>query len=298
MSEEGGLIKLGELSKSATVLIQKISDAIGGIFRPYQIRRVAQAEAEADKIRAVSQIEITELQRRALRRFLLEEAKKQTNIESITQKALPAVDENARPQEVENDWIANFFDKCRLISDEEMQVLWSKVLAGEANSPGQYSKRTVNFLAALDKTDADLFRSLCSFGWLWGDVVPLIYDVHDGIYSHAGITFSSLMHLDEIGLISFNASAGFRRVELSQKIVVSYHGSPVEIEFQNPENNDLSIGKVLLSQVGQELAPVCGSAPRDGFKDYVVKRWRSEGYKVSETNAEQDAPPNAAPPRR
>ena len=56
-----------------------------------------------------------------------EEAIKQRNIESITAKALPQVEESATPQNIENDWIANFFDKSRLISDDEMQVLWSRL---------------------------------------------------------------------------------------------------------------------------------------------------------------------------
>ena len=137
MAQDGSLINLGELSKPATVLIEKISDAIGGIFQPYQIRRVAEAQAQAEKIQAVSRIEITELQRRAVQRFLAEEAIKQNNIESITRRALTDVRENARPEQVEDDWIANFFDKCRLISDDQMQTLWSKVLAGEANSQGR-----------------------------------------------------------------------------------------------------------------------------------------------------------------
>jgi len=38
MAQGGGLINLGELSKPPTVLIEKISDAIGEIFKPYQIR--------------------------------------------------------------------------------------------------------------------------------------------------------------------------------------------------------------------------------------------------------------------
>ena len=32
---ESSLINLGELSKPATVLIEKISDAVGGVFKPY-----------------------------------------------------------------------------------------------------------------------------------------------------------------------------------------------------------------------------------------------------------------------
>ena len=82
MSNSNSIINLGELSKPANTLIEKISDAIGGIFKPYQIRRIAQAETEAEKMRAVSQIKITHLQRRALHRFLAEEAKKQDNIET------------------------------------------------------------------------------------------------------------------------------------------------------------------------------------------------------------------------
>jgi len=289
ISESGALINIGELSKPATVLIEKISDAIGGIFLPYQIRRVAEAEAQAEKVRTVAQIEITELQRRAMYRFLLEEAKKQHNIETITKKALEDVRDDARPEEVEDGWITNFFDKCRLVSDEQMQQLWAKTLAGEANSPGQYSKRTVNLLASLDKADAQLVTSLGSFGWVLGNVIPLIYDVQAEIYNFAGITFNSLKHLDEIGLISFGSLAGYKRLGLPQKVVVFYYGEPISVEFQNPEKNDLNLGKVLLSKSGQELARICGSQPALGFKDYVIKKWREFGYKVEDPNAEQGA---------
>ena len=162
MTEGFSLIKIdGKISEPATALINKISDAVGGLYKPYQIRRVAKAEAEAEIIKEQAQIKITNLQRRALARFVSEEAKKQENIESITEKAIPQLDDSSNPQNMENDWIANFFDKCRIVSDEEMQVLWAKVLASEANSPGTYSKRTVNSLGSLDKRDAQLFTTLC-----------------------------------------------------------------------------------------------------------------------------------------
>jgi len=174
MENGKSLINIGELAKPATVLIEKIADAIGGYFKPYQIRRVARAEADAEITKTLARIEIHELTRRALGRFLAEETKKQDNMESITSKALPQLEDDSKPQEINDDWITNFFDKCRLVSDEEMQALWAKVLAGEANFPGKYSKRTVNFLASLDKSDAALFANLCGFGWFIGNLVPLI----------------------------------------------------------------------------------------------------------------------------
>jgi len=97
-------------------------------------------------IHAKADLQISELQRRALGRLIEEEARKQLNMEQITQKALPQLVDRARPKDISNDWLTNFFDKCRNISEEEMQALWARVLAGEANKPGSYSKRTVNFL--------------------------------------------------------------------------------------------------------------------------------------------------------
>ena len=85
---DNSLINLGEISKPATVLIEKISDAVGGIFKPYQIVRVAKAEAEAERVKAEAQIQISDLQRRAFHRFLEEEAKKQKNMEDIREKAV------------------------------------------------------------------------------------------------------------------------------------------------------------------------------------------------------------------
>lgn len=274
---DNAIINLGDLSKPATVLIEKISDAIGGIFKPYQIRRIAKAEAEAEKIRALADIEIKELQQRALVRFVAEETKKQANIESITAKAINGLKADAKPEDIEDDWIANFFDKCRLISDNEMQELWARILSGEANSPGTYSKRTVNFLHSLDKADAQLFTVLCSYGWLIGDIVPLIYDVQAEIYKRNGINFNSLKHLDEIGLVSFNNLTGYRRIGLPERITVFYYGTPINIQFKNKENNDLNVGKVLLSKVGQELAPIVGSKPLPEFLEYTLKKWSDMG---------------------
>jgi carbamoylphosphate synthase small subunit len=85
----GPLVNIGDLSKPATVFIEKISDAVGGVAKPWQLTRVAKAEAKADIIRSQAKIEISELERRALERMVREEGKKQENIESIAEKTIP-----------------------------------------------------------------------------------------------------------------------------------------------------------------------------------------------------------------
>jgi len=253
-----------------------------------KLERVAQAEADAERIKALSQIEtqmeVAKLTQRALGRFLAEETKKQHNMESITSKAIPLLQEDSKPQEIEDDWITNFFDKCRLISDEEMQTLWSKVLAGEANFPGKYSRRTINFLASLDKSDATLFDNLCRFVWFLGEFVPLIYeDGISSIYSEYGITFEVIKHLADIGLISVEHLTTYTRFVKFKQVIVFYYDFPIIIDFVNKDKNGykLVLGKVLLSKIGQELSNICGSEPVPGFIDYVIKRWIGQGLILS-----------------
>jgi len=267
------MINLGELSKPAIVLIEKISDAVGGIFKPYQIKRIAKAEAEAGLIDAESQIQITDLHRRAMHRFVEEEAQKQANIETITSDSLPLLEDSSSPEKLDDDWITNFFDKCRIVSDGEMQQLWSKVLAGEANKPGAFSRRTVNLISDLEKSDADLFTNLCRFGWMIGNVTPLIFDPQNEIYNTHGIDFGSLSHLETLGLIQFNSLTGFHQAKLSKRIGIFYYGTPVELTLPKDSDNVLELGRVLLTNAGQQLAPICESQAIPEYLEYVRKRW-------------------------
>ena len=276
------LVNLGNLTKPADTLIKKVSNAVGGLFAPYQIKRLARAEAEAALIREKSEIEITDLHRRAVRRWVEEEAQRQENMEDITARAVPQLREDADASSVEDDWIVNFFDKARIVSDKQMQDFWSRILAGEANAPGTYSKRTVNFLSDLDKVDAELFAKLCGFAWTSGSVMPLVFDVDASIYKDHGVGFGALSHLDSIGLVQFDNLAGFRRVGIRKRFVVCYYGRELLLEMPKDADNDLGIGKVVLTKTGRELAPICHSAPVDGFWDYVRKQWK-EYLQDSET---------------
>ena len=277
------LVNLGKLSKPADTLIKKVSTGIkkvstgvGGIFAPFQIKRVAIAEAEAAITKAQSEIEITDLHRRAGYRFIEEEARHQQNMEDITAKALPHLEEDADPDSMEDDWIANFFDKCRIVSDAEMQTLWSRVLAGEANGPGTYSKRTVNFLSGLDKT-AEIITKLCRFLWIieTQTVVPLVFNYHATIYKEHGIDFDSIVHLESIGFVKFGSFwEDFASTSLPERTVARYYNQSLTLQLLEEARNNLHIGKLLLTKIGQELAPICESEPVIGFYEYVKDKWK------------------------
>ena len=275
-------IELGDLaglSKPANTLVKKVSGAVGGIFQPYQIKRIAKAEAEADLIRAQSEIEITELHKRAAHRWIEEEAQRQKNIEDITRKALPELNDAANPDAMEDDWITNFFDKSRIVTDSEMQILWARVLASEANAPGKFSKRTVNFLSDLDKAEASLFSRLCGFCWNIGGPRPLVFDAGSEIYNTSDITFDSLSHLESIGFIHFNSVGGFTLNGFPKEFVTLYFGMILLLEMPKNKNNSLDIGQVRFTRIGEELSTICASERVEGFFDYVRERWKKYNAK-------------------
>lgn len=58
-------------------------------------------------------------------------------------------------------------------------------------------------------------------------------------------------------------------------------------QFERAGNNDLTLGKVLLSRAGLDLAPVCGSGPLGDVNEYVINNWRSFGYKATEFSSKE-----------
>lgn len=278
----GPMTLFGDLGKPATALIEKISGGIGGLARPFQIKRVARAEAEAEVIRAHADIEIEDLHRRALVRFVSEEGRNQVNMENIIAKAIEGLAQDSSPQEMENDWIANFFDKCRLISDSEMQELWSKVLSGEANSPGAFSKRTVNLLSSLDKVDGQVFTKLCGFSCIFDAVqLLLVWEHQDAIYKDNDVNFEALTHLASIGLITFESLGGFSFTHDLDPFTAVYYDRTLNAEVAGGTGVSLNIGKALFSESGRELASICGAKPVDDFYDYMVANLAVQGLVLS-----------------
>ena len=282
MSKSNNIINLGNLSRPATVLTEKISNAIGTLYEPTHIKRVAEAEIQAEKIRAAGNLEITEIQQRGLSRLIQEEGKKQENIESITAQATNHLKEGAQPENIENDWISHFFEKCRNVSDSEMQSLWSGILAGESNKPGSYSKRTIGITSTLDKSDAHVFTSLCSFAITVGsgEVNPFILDEGARIYNTKGINFKSLSHLNSIGLIQFDTVGSFMLQNLRKFATFSYFDQHIILIFQNDSDNSLDFGRVMLTQAGSQLAPICGAQVNREFLDYMAQYYEKKGVEV------------------
>ena len=267
------LTGLGKLTKPADTLIKKISSAVYLGYEPFHMVRMAKAESKAGRIKATTQIEIDELQKRAALRWYKEEGQRQQNIEDITAMAIPHLKESARPEDIEDDWVTNIFDKCRIISDEKMQELWARILAGEANIPGTFSRRTVNHLADIDKADVELFTTLCRFVWqIDGRSEPLIFDTSDDFYIKRGLTFDNLSHLDSIGLIQFQNTIGLALIGPANPSIAIYDQA-YYLTLSPLARDKIETGKVFFTNIGREFYRICPMSKIREFPVYVETQW-------------------------
>ncbi len=283
------IFHFGDLTKPMNTLIEKCSNAIVGVARPSQIIRVAEAQAKAKQIKAISDIETRGIQRRMIMRLIGEETIKQGNMESVLEKALPLLTEEAKPENINNDWITYFFDKAKLTSDSQVQDFWAKLLAGEANTPGSFSKRTILTISYLAMEDAFLFNALCRFIVKINEhYVPMVRFVNAEIYKNNGINSGLLFNLDSLGFIRFDAFNGFR-LNMPENIKVSYFNKSAEIKFFDDTKikglnvRGLNVGQVILTGIGVELYKLCNPSPVEGLIDYIREEWRREGMNVEFT---------------
>jgi len=260
--------------KTGEALVNQTSRGVAGFFRARQIVKIAKAEAEASLIKTKSDIENAELRQRAVHEFEAREVWHQQNVDAIERMAEPLLlTDGANPEAVDEDWRANVFEKCRIVSDEEMQSLWARVIAGEVNTPGSFTRRTVNRIADLDKYDCELFTRLCRINVSIGDFTnPLIIDLDAAVYSEHGIESDLLAHLDSIGLIHFMAPNLEHTLSNLLRWPVSYFDRRFLLEMPGGLDT-LPIGRARLTRVGRELAPISGATPIPAFLDYLLATW-------------------------
>lgn len=273
MKVKGSIVDLGKLSEPITALINRAADAGSVIYEPTRIVRKAKAEAKADKVRTLSDVEVKDIRLRAQLRIEQEQISDQRNIETIAGKAMGMLNEDAKPNEIDLDWLRNFFDKCRLTSDEDIQMLWAKILASEANQNNSFNKRTVFAVSQLSKREALKFSQLCRCLCSIIDDTPDMFVFVEKLEASpkGGLSFVDINHLSMIGLTTISSS-GYSKMCDTDKPILFYFGESYKIEVCS-KNRELFIGQVLLSEIGRELANICDVEPMPNFVSNLEAVW-------------------------
>lgn len=265
------------LNGPAEKLIDAISKGIGTIYEPHKIRKIA--DAEAYRIEAVSKAlsqneylpisynkdgldintkDFEELSKRAASRFVYQEVTHQMNVERIADKAydLLSNDSTTISENVSEEWITRFISSSQDTSDEEIQNLWAKLLAGEIKKPNTHSFRLLNVLKNMTIVEIQMLNKIMPY------VVSNEFLPNDDDYlNKASISYAEILVLDECGII--NSSALLKRnIKMSTKENVIAFCNNYILLGKNLFDNQEQIVKIKvfeLTGVGKELVSVIKS---------------------------------------
>lgn len=296
-----GLVTAKTLVSPIVKLLDMVGNAIGTAYEPRHKRKMADASAYeisvvSEAIRNAADIPIdynkndvamnsedfNRLLQRTKKRFLFQEITKQSNIENIVDNAYEILEseENCTEEPIEQGWMNRFFDSVADVSDEDLQKLWGKILAGETVNPKACSLRTLDTLKNLSKYEANLFLNLTPFIIRMGETFCLASN--QGLLEKYGVTFGEIMMLDECGLINSNGLVSLN-CSLSNSCCRSFFNKSkiAIIQGLKYSQEQLVFGVYSLTKAGIELYNIldCTSSD-DFFRDFVEKVWEKNSSTI------------------
>ena len=264
------------LGQPVTKLIEAVSKAIGKAYEPRYKRKMADANAYelekvSDEIRKNADLPIkytsTEgyaidisdyeaLAERTGKRLAYQELARQNNIETIIDGAYESIQDESEMNdtEVSREWMYRFIDGAGDIGTEELQMIWSKVLAGEVLEPSSFSLRTLACLKNLSAEEANLFNKICEI------VVDRQIIINDKTFlDNHGITYADILKLDEAGLINSSSILSYS-IDIQSRRTLLDFGSYILIgETDEPSNLRFEIYP--LKEAGRELSVIVDRTP-------------------------------------
>lgn len=175
-------------------------------------------------------------------------------------------------QKYDFDWYMRFYDIVGNISDEEMQALWARILAGEIHRKGTYSLQLLDILKNFTQKQAELFNRVCSHCFISGDNV---YIPNDNEYlQFANITYQDILDLDALGLINSSGTTSLSvKVQPDRPALFGNDMLRMVIEYNGQGNatQEFSFLQFPFTSAGRELITLIGKHGSEKDFLYFVK---------------------------
>lgn len=259
-----GLDKLVETIANATGLtaLGTIMNAHGEAkAQSYLAKKKAQTDAEVEILRLQGQEKVAQY-------VLARNNQKVENVEEIVSKAKQqfASDEQVSEEPVEKDWMNRFLNIAEEISDEEMQDIWGRVLAGEIKKPKSYSLRTLEVLRNISKEEAKLIIKVSNY-----------INGNDYVCAEEDcLNIIDQATLGEIGVLCSDLI--FRTYTIPENGVLSYAlNKYIKINIYASPHKEINITAKKLTQAGKEIMNLVEEHNYNVFLDFLSKKLKSKG---------------------
>ena len=266
MTEEDSIKSVAEATKALAPVAKALIDkfGIGRLYDPIHAKRMNKAHNKNRIRTAKTDLEIAKI--RAEETKISEAA----NVDAIVHRAIPLMSPNARPEEISREWANYIKDRMKVVEDDDMRNLWAKIIVGEAEDPGSFSKRVIHEVSCLSKEDAEAFTALAGYVWtldIEGEPYPILIISKE---------VRKALHIPSIlldaNLVRHRSDRRLLRDSEGKVGILRYHEVECKVRFIS--NEGIYVGDLQLTSIGESLFPFCGSSPVDGVFENTVAQWR------------------------
>lgn len=179
-------------------------------------------------------------------------------------------EEEISDEKVSEDWILRYFDTIEDISNEHLQILWAKILAGEIKKPNTYSLRTLELLKNLSFQEAELFSKI---GNLCIQNVPkdkCFFLSDKNILKNFNVTFEEIVILQDLDLIHPRELRFlFDKPEEDVSTFLIYGKELFKLDLK--KEVEISLNVYYLTSVGKELLNLVDRIQITEYKKEIAK---------------------------
>lgn len=225
-------------------------------------------------------INLATLEEAAVERKKAQAVQEQINLTKtvlLAEEVLGSSTEEANDQDVDPDWFARWRDSAEKVSNEDLQKLWAKALAGEVTSPGSYSLRTLEFLKNLSQAEAEEISKLAPYV-IGGIIHNLPY------LEQNGLTFQYLLEMEDLGILSGVKGGGLNLTKNSlipDKYINNFQYNGKILIFTSDTNKEASFNVYKITKLGIELVKL-GVFPIDyEYLELIGQELKKQKFKIT-----------------
>lgn len=250
--ESSGIIKIS--NNPLRKLMDVIQNALGSHNKDSEIKNVYINGSSEDQ-----------LNNRIQKRLDFQESKRQQNLDYINYIAAEQLEQEKDVSEepVDEDWTTRFFNYAQDISNEEMQRLWGRILAGEIKRPRSFSLRTLEILRNLSKEEAQVFMKFAFINIKSGNTCCILNFKNEKLLEEKyGLTYYDRLLLEELGFITANdLQFKLAKTENTPRKVVFVIGKIVVIQSKLENRPEQHLEVLAFTKIGQQLLNLVDFTP-------------------------------------
>lgn len=274
-------VDLQPLAEVANNLIDKLSASVGFVFLP---RGKCLHKLEAEKI-FIEQVSKTDNLDIIMKASIISNTRKvikeYQNQNDIVQIAIENLRKDSAPENIDDGWLMEFMDKCKNVCDDEIKVIWGKILAEECNKKESVPKKVFNILPYISYEEAKIFEKVCKFTILkksTQELIPFIEYCNgcfENFWSKYDFTLLELRRLEEIGLIIYREEGIYLDKDGDEIFVICGE----EFEVGSSWKNKIYVGNIIYTKVGSVIAKLIAHEDKiDGFSKAVLLALGSRNF--------------------